>query len=152
MIKTQVLAQTDLEIEDLKRADSSVHWDGPQRLKSLTGFQKMNARGKIYAVTDTEIRPANRYVSSCHFPSYLLNEGSYQLQFGAESRNRSIDILTPFCLEFSVEDIEKHGDTKHRLPGVLRPKLDWTVSSSESVREELLAESSGGVDKGEWKV
>ena len=75
----------------------------------------------------SQSRGANRYVSRCRFPGYLLNEGRYQLQFGADALHGKIYIRTPFCLSFSVEDTERHSDSRHLLPGVLRPLLEWGI-------------------------
>jgi lipopolysaccharide transport system ATP-binding protein len=70
------------------------------------------------------------YVSECRMPSYLLNEGIYHVKFGADAPHGTLDLLTPFCVEFSVQDTERHGETKHRLPGVLRPKVSWEVGKA----------------------
>ena len=76
-----------------------------------------------------EARVAGRHVSRCDFPAHVLNEGRYQLRFGADIPHGPVDILTPFCLEFGVEDVERHGESRYRLPGVLRPQLTWAVDS-----------------------
>ena len=36
-------------------------------------------------------------------------------------------VSTPYCLKFTIEDVEGHGPLKERLPGILRPRLDWRV-------------------------
>ncbi len=61
-------------------------------------------------VADPEERVPGRQVSECRFPAHVLNEGRYQLRFGADVPNGPVYILTPYCLEFSVEDHERHGE------------------------------------------
>ena len=78
-------------------------------------------------VATVETRMARRYVSRCHFPAYVLNEGHYQVQVGADSPHGSLELLTPFCLTFFVQDLERHGHGKHRLPGIIRPRLQWNI-------------------------
>lgn len=103
------------------------------------GFLMQNAEGVDICgsndvhVEGSETRGASHYVSRCRIPGYLLNEGRYQLQFGADAYHGSIYILTPFCLSFSVEDTERHSESRHLLPGVLRPKLEWVLSPADKV-------------------
>jgi hypothetical protein len=40
-----------------------------------------------------------------------------------------------------VEDTEKHGDTRYELPGVLRPKLDWSVEALNGRKAEVSVSS-----------
>jgi lipopolysaccharide transport system ATP-binding protein len=84
-------------------------------------------------VAGPETRLPGHHVSVCRFPAHVLNEGRYQLRFGADVPHGPVYILTPFCLEFSVEDHERHGETRSRLPGVLRPALSWALDSPSSV-------------------
>ncbi|EDY19602.1 ABC transporter-related protein [Chthoniobacter flavus Ellin428] len=81
-------------------------------------------------VADEETRQPGRKFSECRFPAHLLNEGRYQLRFGADVPHGPVYILTPYCLEFSVEDHERHGESRYRLPGVLRPALHWAIDST----------------------
>jgi len=81
-------------------------------------------------VADSEQRQPGHQVSQCHFPAHVLNEGRYQLRFGADVPNGPVYILTPYCLEFSVEDHQRHGESRYRLPGVLRPALNWAIDST----------------------
>jgi lipopolysaccharide transport system ATP-binding protein len=80
-------------------------------------------------VAGEESRLPGRHVSECRFPAHVLNEGRYQMCFGADVPHGPVYIVTPFCLEFSVEDHERHGEMRHRLPGVLRPELSWALDS-----------------------
>ncbi|MEI7729512.1 MAG: ABC transporter ATP-binding protein [Verrucomicrobiota bacterium] len=75
------------------------------------------------------VRQPNVYVSVCRFPPYVLNEGQYQIQLGAETPLGSMSILTPFCLSFQVQDLERHGHVKIKLPGIVRPRLAWKVET-----------------------
>jgi lipopolysaccharide transport system ATP-binding protein len=73
-------------------------------------------------------REPGSYVSRCNFPGYTLNAGRYSVFFGADAPpNSQPNIVTPYCLSFSVEDVEGHGPFKDKLPGVMRPRLKWDV-------------------------
>lgn len=73
-------------------------------------------------------RKPDHYISRCTVPGYTLNSGSYSILFGADAPpNSHPNIRTAFCLSFTVEDVEGHGIFKEKLPGVLRPKLEWIV-------------------------
>jgi lipopolysaccharide transport system ATP-binding protein len=82
----------------------------------------------VHATKPSELGPG-RYVSRCEIPGHLLNEGHYQLRFGADVPNRQVSILTPFCVTFSIADLEGHSEARYRLPGILRPRTTWTVVS-----------------------
>ena len=73
------------------------------------------------------------YVSRCRFPARVLNEGLYRVQFGADNSGtdaaENLSLLTPFSLTFSVDDLEGHQGGRHKLPGVLRPLLEWHIQS-----------------------
>lgn len=72
-----------------------------------------------------------RYTSRCVFPGYVLNAGTYLIRFGADVPpfDRAL-ITTPFCLSLTIEDVEGHGLRNERLPGIVRPKLEW-ISENE---------------------
>jgi lipopolysaccharide transport system ATP-binding protein len=74
------------------------------------------------------IREPGFYTSQCNFPGYILNHGRYSVCFGSDlpPYNRSL-VTTPYCLSFTIEDTEGHGSMKERLPGIIRPKLNWLV-------------------------
>ncbi len=73
-------------------------------------------------------REPNRYVSKCIFPGYVLNAGAYSVFFGADVPPYEKPLVnTPFCLSFNIEDIEGHGVLNERLPGLVRPKLNWEI-------------------------
>jgi lipopolysaccharide transport system ATP-binding protein len=72
------------------------------------------------------------YVSRCRFPGCVLNQDSYHLQFGADARGyeaENLCLLTPFSLSFSVDDLEGHQGGRYKLPGVLRPLLEWHIQA-----------------------
>lgn len=66
------------------------------------------------------------YISKCIFPGYILNAGRYLIRFGADKPPFAEPLITtPFCLSLTVEDVEGHGLRNERLPGIVRPKLEW---------------------------
>ncbi|ACK67324.1 ABC transporter related [Rippkaea orientalis PCC 8801] len=82
-----------------------------------------------------DIRESGYYKSQCYFPGYMLNHGRYSISFGSDMypHDRSL-VTTSYCLSFTVEDTEGHGDSKERLPGILRPKLTWIVTQNFLVK------------------
>lgn len=74
------------------------------------------------------VRNPGYYISTCSFPGYTLNSGRYSTYFGADiPPYTSLLVSTPYCLSFTVEDVEGHGPLNEKLPGVLRPKLCWDI-------------------------
>jgi lipopolysaccharide transport system ATP-binding protein len=66
------------------------------------------------------------YKSRCTFPEQILNSGTYSIYFGADKSPYVESLIkTDFCLSFLIEDLEGHGVNKQKLPGVIRPKIDW---------------------------
>ncbi|KYC39323.1 ABC transporter [Scytonema hofmannii PCC 7110] len=73
-------------------------------------------------------RSPGEYTSQCFFPGYVLNAGKYLICFGSDMPpyNKSL-VTTPYCLGLTIEDVEGHGSTNERLPGIVRPKLEWNI-------------------------
>lgn len=123
-----------------------VEYEVRKPLKGLRiGFFIQNAEGvPICGSNDPDAWPevyrnCGRYVSRCSFPGYTLNAGRYSVCFGSDTVPPTESLVeTPYCLSFTVEDVEGHGPARERLPGVLRPNLRWdvepqTVGSSPSM-------------------
>jgi len=73
-------------------------------------------------------RNPGQYTSKCVFPGYVLNAGRYSIFWGADRPPYTKPLIsTPYCLSFTIEDVEGHGPLNEKLPGVIRPKLDWRV-------------------------
>jgi lipopolysaccharide transport system ATP-binding protein len=82
----------------------------------------------------SSVRNPGYYISRCTFPGYLLNAAKYSVFFGADIPPYTSPLVTtPYCLSFTVEDVEGHGPRKERLPGIVRPKLDWNVKQLTEV-------------------
>ena len=100
------------------------------------GFHIQNSEGidicasNDFHAMEPDERLASRYVSRCRFPGHVLNEGRYQVRFDAQAPHYRVSVVTPFVLSFFVEDVERHGESRNLLPGVLRPRLAWDVSHS----------------------
>jgi lipopolysaccharide transport system ATP-binding protein len=103
----------------------------------IIGFLMQNSQGvAICGSNDAGIsrasdRVAGVYTSRCRFPARVLNEGVYQVQFGADTHSgksaEHLSLRTPFSLSFSVDDLEGHDGGRYKLPGVLRPALEWHI-------------------------
>ncbi|MGF1570731.1 MAG: ABC transporter ATP-binding protein [Nodosilinea sp.] len=74
-------------------------------------------------------RDVGEYISHCNFPGYVLNSGRYSIYFGADiPPYRRPLATTPYCLTFTIEDVEGHGPMHEKLPGIVRPRLTWHIS------------------------
>jgi lipopolysaccharide transport system ATP-binding protein len=108
-------------------------------LKPLTGlrigFALQNSHGVLLCGSndpDAWIEPQREpgyYNSQCKFPGSILNEGHYSVSFGSDMPIKSL-LFTPFCLSFNVEDLEGYGPRHEKLPGIIKPQLEWEVSRS----------------------
>jgi lipopolysaccharide transport system ATP-binding protein len=96
------------------------------------GFFMQNQEGlsicgsnEPYSHSERVVLPGT-YTTFCSFPEYVLNSGTYSLYFGAEAYPYTKFLaLTPFCISFDIEDIDGHGIQRMKLPGVVRPNLEW---------------------------
>jgi lipopolysaccharide transport system ATP-binding protein len=97
------------------------------------GFFMQNPEGiPICGSNDPEawqpLREPGYFSSKCTFPGHVLNSGRYSVHFGADLPPYQKQLVsTPYCISFMIEDVEGHGPTNEKLPGILRPKLDWNV-------------------------
>jgi lipopolysaccharide transport system ATP-binding protein len=130
--------QPALTIQHNERFSLCIEYECTLPLPGLrVGFLIQNNEGieicgsNDFHVIDVQGRQAGRFVSRCTFPADLLNEGSYHVRFKAETPHSTVLIETPYCLNFAVEDLERHSEVRHLLPGVLRPRLAWSVCPAE---------------------
>ena len=78
------------------------------------------------------VRPPGRYLSRCHIPGDFLNEGRYFVRASA-----SVPFVEIFFIEESAVafDVEQTGGVSgrypERWPGVVCPRLDWSVTRIE---------------------
>lgn len=80
-------------------------------------------------------RTPGHYVSTCRFPASTLNAGTYSLIFGSDRPpNPEPLVMTPPCVNFTIEVMEEHGPFNRDLPGVIRPKLNWKVERTTSAK------------------
>jgi lipopolysaccharide transport system ATP-binding protein len=103
----------------------------------IIGFFMQNSQGVgVCGSNDAGIprasdRVAGVYISRCRFPARVLNEDVYQVQFGADSHSgksaEHLCLRTPFSLSFSVDDLVGHDGGRYKLPGVVRPALEWHI-------------------------
>lgn len=78
-------------------------------------------------------RAPGHYISTCRFPGSTLNTGTYSLIFGSDRPpNPEPLVMTPPCVNFTIEVMEEHGPFNRVLPGVIRPKLNWKVERTTS--------------------
>ncbi|EFK96108.1 ABC transporter related protein, partial [sediment metagenome] len=63
----------------------------------------------------------------CRIPANLLNEGGYRCRVFIVRNANSVLLDVPNTIEFDVHDIERDVPWYGKVPGVVRPSLDWTV-------------------------
>jgi lipopolysaccharide transport system ATP-binding protein len=73
-------------------------------------------------------RMPGEYISECNFPEHVLNVGKYSIAFGSDMPPYTKSLATTdFCLALILEDIDGHGPAHEKLPGVIRPKIEWNI-------------------------
>lgn len=104
-----------------------------------TGFFMQSVDGIILCGSNDEDLQAGRtvqpgvYVTRCRFPGHVLNAGTFLVGFGSDTPGYDFQpVLTDPCLSFQIADHIGHGPHKERLPGVIRPALDWKSARSKS--------------------
>ena len=96
------------------------------------GFFLQTAEGTNLCGSNDENISAGRtarpgvYITRCQFPGHVLNAGTFFVGFGSDVPGYDLPVvLTEAILYFRVLDHTGHGPRKERLPGVIRPKLQW---------------------------
>jgi lipopolysaccharide transport system ATP-binding protein len=102
------------------------------------GLYLMSTRGEyIFTSFDTDepdrfehypSRPAGQYVSRCHIPADMLNEGRYVIGINASSYRVRRYFMDEQALNFTVDATGAPGMQwpEVRL-GTVRPRLDWQI-------------------------
>ena len=94
------------------------------------GWEMQTADGTVVCGANNPHWPAQnvepgRYQDRCVFPAHLLNENRYVVNFCADLPNDRVLHLTGYDLVFDIEDTQGYGEAAQKLPGVLRPRLQW---------------------------
>jgi len=108
-----------------------------------TGIYLATSRGEpVFTSFDTDetesferhtTRSAGRYISRCHFPSDLLNEGRFVLGVNASAFRIKSYFTDELALSFTVDGTGAPGSHwAEQRRGPLRPALEWEIS--EAVR------------------
>lgn len=104
----------------------------------VPNFHFYTAGGECAFVShDTGKRPLGKgtYISKCIIPANFLNEGSYfvGLAMSSFSAGTSVHFYEKSCLSFNVMDnhegVITRPDHASPIPGVVRPYLNWELSS-----------------------
>jgi len=106
------------------------------------GLYLMTTRGEyVFTTFDTDdpsmyetftVRPAGHYVSRCHIPPNLMNEGRFVLGVNASVYRIKRYFQDDKALTFTVDATGAPG--KHwpeKRLGPVRPKLDWKIETIE---------------------
>jgi lipopolysaccharide transport system ATP-binding protein len=77
------------------------------------------------------VSPAGRYLSVCRVPGGLMNLGEYVVHLWAGIPGVRYLLEPDDFMRFSVSGVGSHGSTfpdHHKWPGVVCPRLDWSVA------------------------
>lgn len=91
--------------------------------------------GGSYLARDAQNHPLpiskGRYTAKCFIPGDLLNDGMYNVRLFFGKDNKYVVASYEDILSFEVQDApERRGATSlHKIPGVFRPKLKWTIDA-----------------------
>jgi len=76
--------------------------------------------------------PVGRFLSACRIPRELLNEGVYRIELLVVRDQATVLYRDDSILVFEVRDAgERRGAWYGRVPGVLRPNLEWRTTCLE---------------------
>jgi lipopolysaccharide transport system ATP-binding protein len=82
-----------------------------------------------------DTRGPGLFRSVCRFPGNVLNHGIYSVAFAIDSApHLEAHLRTDYCLVFTIEDTEGHGPLGLKLPGVIKPLMEWNVSKQEECK------------------
>ena len=77
--------------------------------------------------------PAGRFVSTCRVPGHLLNEGVYRIELLVVKDQATVLYRDEGIVIFEVrDDGEQRGAWYGRVPGVVRPNLEWRTTCVET--------------------
>jgi len=77
--------------------------------------------------------PAGRFVSTCRVPGHLLNEGVYRIELLVVKDQATVLYRDEGIVVFEVrDDGEQRGAWYGRVPGVVRPNLEWRTTCVET--------------------
>lgn len=104
-------------------------------------FHFMTASGDCVFVSVAEsarVLPPGTYTATCEVPGYLLNEGAYFVGLAMSSFEDGVNVhfYEKNALSFNVADPmaadATRGGWAGAMPGVVRPKLKWTVTPASN--------------------
>ncbi|HEV3340646.1 MAG TPA: polysaccharide ABC transporter ATP-binding protein [Pirellulales bacterium] len=83
--------------------------------------------------TPPAIEPEGTIRFACRIPPHLLNDGAYAVTV-LVVRDESVVVLeSARVVTFQVDELRRSCNWFGRWPGVVRPRLDWSVSRSPNV-------------------
>jgi lipopolysaccharide transport system ATP-binding protein len=79
----------------------------------------------------SQAMPKGAFTFTCHIPGNLLNDGSYSAELMIVKNSGNVLLKMMDCLTFQIHDLERQSAWFGRFPGVVRPKMEWTVEKSD---------------------
>lgn len=67
------------------------------------------------------------YVFSCVIPKHFLNSGSYTVDLSLVQNHNSVLYKINGVLDFEIDEGEREIEYYNAWPGVIRPRLNWTI-------------------------
>lgn len=106
--------------------------------KSVPNFHFFAPDGSVAFVSNAEDvinMPLGDYIAECAIPGGLLNEGAYFIGLALttyyDAGNMQVEFFDRNALTFNVVDPMDSRSNRYGyggpIPGLLRPKLDWTI-------------------------
>jgi hypothetical protein len=112
----------------------NIEFDLEQSIRGLrVGFALHTMEGLLLCGSNdpfawpSDRRGPGRFISRCEFPGNCLNAGMYRLDVAMDSPGVELLMHLEGCVTIPIEDVEGHGPYHEQLPGVMRPKLHWSV-------------------------
>ena len=83
-----------------------------------------------------QLRPAGRFVATCHIPAQRFNIGRYSINVLMVTEESHVALSLPDALSFEVrETYERPGGWYGRSLGVMRPALRWHTQQLQAYEE-----------------
>jgi lipopolysaccharide transport system ATP-binding protein len=94
----------------------------------------------VDSARDLRSMPPGVYNAECRIPAYFLNEGAYDVGVALtsyfESGSFRVEFFDKTALTFNVVDPMDDRSNRYGyagpIPGVVRPRFDWSVAKESS--------------------
>lgn len=77
------------------------------------------------------------YIFNCVVPKHFLNTGKYTVDLSVVQNHNSILYKLSGVLDFDIQEGEREIEYYEAWPGLVRPRLNWTISEIKTTDEKI---------------